>query len=413
MRKYLCRCSALLLCLALSACFFKRLGDDLKPLDTLIEISGTVERAGAYGSEPIIVVPFTLQGEKGKIANFQILTETSPKVPFRFLQLPGQYYVWAFMDANRNLTYDMGEAVSHYGAPKEVAPLPKRGMKGIQLSFRIPPARKPKQSINVMDEEWLDPNKSPVFLKNLGKVVSITDESLALKHGKKAYWEPVRFALEGKGGLMFLQPYSAKKTPVIFVHGANGSPAYFADIIESLDQSRFQPWIFFYPSGLRLELNSGLLLKCVETLQLRHDFEDFHLIAHSMGGLVSQKFLNMGGQKYVKRFITISTPWGGHAAAQSGVDNAPVPIPSWNDMLPDGEFLAQLSKNWAKSDHHLLFGYQGGGSLFSENNDGVVTISSELDWRAQRHAKKIYGFNEMHESILSNADVIRLINRLL
>lgn len=39
------------------------------------------------------------------------------------------------------------------------------------------------------------------------------------------------------------------KIPVIFVHGINGSPREFAEIVKYLDRRLYRPWFFYYPSG--------------------------------------------------------------------------------------------------------------------------------------------------------------------
>ena len=43
------------------------------------------------------------------------------------------------------------------------------------------------------------------------------------------------------------------------MHGSGGNPADFRFLIEGLDRSRYQPWVYFYPTGTRLERQSELL----------------------------------------------------------------------------------------------------------------------------------------------------------
>ena len=49
-------------------------------------------------------------------------------------------------------------------------------------------------------------------------------------------------------------------------------------------------------------------------------------VAHSTGGLVSRGYL------------LISTPWGGHKGAETGVKRAPVVVRVWRDMVPGSEY---------------------------------------------------------------------------
>ena len=63
--------------------------------------------------------------------------------------------------------------------------------------------------------------------------------------------------------------------------------------------------------------------------------------------------------------------------------------------------------------YDLFFSYRGDCSLFLENNDGTVELASELDMRAQREARRIYGYDEDHGSILTSAEAIAQLSRLL
>ena len=47
------------------------------------------------------------------------------------------------------------------------------------------------------------------------------------------------------------------------------------------------------------------------------------------------------------------------------------------------------------------------------NNDGAVELTSELDYRAQKEAQRIYGFDEDHVAILSSQIVIDHYNQVL
>ena len=57
-------------------------------------------------------------------------------------------------------------------------------------------------------------------------------------------------------------------------------------------------------------------------------------------------------------------------------------------------------------DHYLFFGHKGNRNILRPNNDKVVTLASQLDQRAQRDARMLYGFNEDHVSILSSKQVL-------
>jgi hypothetical protein len=141
-----------------------------------------------------------------------------------------------------------------------------------------------------------------------------------------------------------------------------------------------------------------------------------------MGGLVARSAINQwvenaGSQRFVKldAFVTISTPWGGHAAVESGVKNAPVVVPAWNDMAPKSEFIRDLfaTKLPEECRFHLLFGFEGGSMLVGGANDGVVAVASELAPVAQEEAVKIYGFPASHMGILDSKAASERLNEIL
>ena len=75
------------------------------------------------------------------------------------------------------------------------------------------------------------------------------------------------------------------------------------------------------------------LVQSLSKIYMQDKFQKVVVMAHSMGGLVSRSLVNTVVQKDVEQkltvlFLTLSTPWGGHQAAQIGVEHAPAVIPS-------------------------------------------------------------------------------------
>ncbi len=211
-----------------------------------------------------------------------------------------------------------------------------------------------------------------------------------------------------------------EKIPILCVHGSGGNPTDFRFLIEGLDRSRYQPWVYFYPTGMRLERQSELLYRIVATLQGRLGFRRLCVLAHSMGGLVARGFMAEAARQSspleFPAFITLSTPWRGHAGAEKGVAKSPAVVPAWRDMAPSSRFLKKiwetpLPKNTA---YYLLFSYSGDFSLMiSRNNDGAVSLESELDPRAQTAARRVFGFNEDHGGILTSPAVAQVVHTIL
>src|SRR5262249_27320875 len=184
---------------------------------------------------------------------------------------------------------------------------------------------------------------------------------------------------------------------------------------------RFQPWLAYYPTATRLDTVAMSLDRWMQYLYVQYRYPRMAVVAHSMGGLVARAFVNRviaasdGRAEGIRLFFTMSTPWDGHAAAQSGVDRAPVVAPSWYDMAPRSPFQRSLLDTALPPTlgHDLLFSYAGGSRRMREANDGTVTIASQLESRVQSHARRVLGYNETHTSILESVEVAALLNQEL
>jgi hypothetical protein len=67
-----------------------------------------------------------------------------------------------------------------------------------------------------------------------------------------------------------------------------------------------------------------------------------------------------------------------------------------------------------KVDYYLLFGFQGKDAFFlPHSNDGTVGLDSQLDPRAQRDAKMVFGFDKNHTAILDDDSVVEKIESIL
>lgn len=232
-------------------------------------------------------------------------------------------------------------------------------------------------------------------------------------------WQPLRFMKEGYAGIYFLEPYTADKTPVLFVHGIGGSPRDLDGVIAALDRSRFQPWLMNFPSGLDIRALGDGLVGLLAELRHRFAFAELHIVAHSMGGIVVREYLaecaRSGGCDYARRFVSISAPFGGNSAARLGVEYAPVVMPVWRSLAPDGSFMRRLFDEPlpAGVTHYLLFGFRNSAMLASASGDGVISLASQLRREAQLQAHALRGFDDDHMSILANREVLRYIGEIL
>ncbi|WP_299019788.1 alpha/beta fold hydrolase [uncultured Photobacterium sp.] len=243
-----------------------------------------------------------------------------------------------------------------------------------------------------------------------GEVTDLSDSRFSEKQAEIGLWKPYTFFENGNSGLFFLSDFDSSKIPVLFIHGMKGTPREFASIIESIDRSRYQVWVVNYPSAVPLLLVSQGLNNMMSWIRKQYHFNGIHIVAHSMGGLVSKAYINQCTRNRtcndILSFTSISSPFGGNKAASKGTKFAPVVVPSWYDLDPEGDFIKSLFAPQATLPPHLLiFGYKVRGVLNVESGDGVISLSSQLELRAQRQAKRIVGFNEDHVSILKNRNI--------
>jgi hypothetical protein len=119
---------------------------------------------------------------------------------------------------------------------------------------------------------------------------------------------------------------------------------------------------------------------------------------------------------FVAHFISISTPWDGHELAERGVKHMNYPVPSWHDMVTGSSYLKEiLSKPLPVGTRYdLIFGYKSSGGFgLPDENDGVVSLQSELVPQVQEEAASVFGLHEEHKEILNSAVTLRHIERSL
>lgn len=401
----------LLLTIIMGGCSFSRLKKDLQEQKSLVKIEGQVTTQPVTQA-PIMVVLLTNDPLQPRLINYKIMSAPGN---FTFFAEPDVYRIFAYEDVNRDQRYQTNERV---GKSKRIE-LTKAGAGTDNLTIKIS---------NLADQELIQKiedirARGKVDLVNSrthsGKIITLDDAAFTNEFAAMGLWQPLKFVQEVPFGIFFMKDYQAAKTPVLFVHGINGSPLIFKELIDSLDHTRFQPWLAYYPSGLKLDLIADYLYSLLEELQVRYDFKPITVVAHSMGGLVSRALINLQTTKkdalFFDRLVTISTPWAGHGAAEMGLKYAPAVIPVWNDVVPESKFLKKLFSRSlpATSPHYLLFSYKGKSRFAGGNSDGVVTIASQLRPEAQNNAALVRGFDEDHTTILKNDAVSNLLNRIL
>ena len=421
-------------CLILTGCVFQDVRRQQVKMDAVCLFSGTVTTEHDKTRPILVGLMRHTGGEIESPQNWALVDHFVLEAAGRwmFRANAGTYGFVAFEDSNADSIYQPGEPFLILDTQRLLTC--RGGDRKNDVALVIPTQGRPHLEGDINFDTLQARTASDQFQASLGlntaygEVVTLDDPRFREEQATNSLWRPYDFVFDVHPGVYFLQPYDAGKIPVLFVHGINGTPMNFRALIEHLDRSKYQPWVYYYPSGARLAAVADHLDQTMKQLQLQYGVTRYHVVAHSMGGLVSRGFLlrNQTGESRARilLYMTISTPWAGHKAAESGVKYAPAVVGVWNDMTPGSAYLTDLFFQErggapvhrplpAGVQHHLLFGYKPGGTAVGECTDSTVTLASQLYPGAQEDASRLYGFNETHMGILDSAETWRVVNRLL
>ena len=321
------------------------------------------------------------------------------------------YTVGAFTDTNGNGSYDAGE--------------PGDYVKGVKpRSLGDPDVQSKISKLTLHTNHGLPPGKTIAIPKenkelgrqlnlSLGEVVTLDEQRFATDAGGSGLWRPMDFLHEHRPGIYFTEPYDPARVPVLLVYGIGGTPQDFRYFANHFDRKRYQVWFYHYPSGMRLERVARAMSTGLNLLRARYGFKQCDVVAHSMGGLVARvgidEAVRSAGVDFIPRFASIATPWGGHAAASSGIRRLKKPVPSWLDVAPESAFLTELYETpLPKGTKYLLiYGSQKGGPFWIKGeNDGVVTVASETDSRVKKDAASVIHLSYGHVEILQRDQTV-------
>ena len=228
------------------------------------------------------------------------------------------------------------------------------------------------------------------------------------RHVQLGIWRASDFVRDYGTALLLTAPYDDRRTPVFLVHGINGSPRDFAPVVSYFRGSRYQPVVFYYPTGMSLADASRELGTRMQEFLGRHPTDGFAVVGHSMGGLVVKGLLDQFDVARLfpawKVFVGISCPWSGVAAA-SQAKRLRVHPASWDDLAPTSTFVHRVNTTPfpPRLAFYMFFGARGGRSMLSVfgNHDGRLTVDSMMDTPLAEAARDTFGFYEDHVSILA------------
>jgi pimeloyl-ACP methyl ester carboxylesterase len=393
------------LCLALGSCALLRLSKDNARLDGFVALRGEVKVENWSGA-PLVIALLRTPSRRGESVVLERHIALEEPGAFEFRVPAGRYRLGAYEDRNHSFRFEVrqGERGGVYGGFK---PFNLDGSAYARADVLI--NDEPSDALHELESTTYA--RSRTFFE--GKVVALTDRRFEPANASFGVWQPLTYAEQLGMGVFMLEPYEPGRIPVVFVHGLFGHPREFAPLIRCLDKGRYQAWVVQYPSGFRLEPVAEGLHRVLQDLQLRYGFSELHLVAHSMGGLLSRRLLQehfeRRKQPFITKLITLASPLGGIPSADKGVQRSPVVVPAWRDIGPRSAFVRELyAKPLPRSlEYTLFFSFDG------DNPNGAAQLSSQLRREARREATRVLGFETSHSKILADRAVCTELNHAL
>ena len=419
-----------LLSLIVSALLVSSCGSmaDLKEDNSIIEQEYGLfkgEISGVDEGSNIAVGWFKRDGEELTLYR---TTSVSPDESFSFLATDADtdYTVMAFSDSNGDFAYQPGEEPAARLDNPHIYWARDQKVKG-QIDLETLEA----QPINLASEPELNYEldfsleailKIERFAENLLKPISLKDEKFSAENVKLGMWQLSSFIENIDYGLYVLEEYDPTKKSILLVHGINDSPRVFKSLVNAnAIPDDYQLLLFHYPSAAPLRHTSDVLSNVLNGLVLRDEIPHLDILAHSMGGLVSKGAIDKSNEQLRSKmglFISIASPYGGHAGAKWGTNwTTPECYRAlvWYAMTPGSPYLQTIDKLdlSKRPKHHLIYTYSHERDGKREDDDGVVAVTSQLAESAQHNATAIYGIADNHVGAVGNPCTWDLLTAIL
>lgn len=385
--------------------------NNLAPQESLI-VGGRIIRPSRQPQEPLLLVAVSNQYRKNEIVAMVQLQQPMNSKDYYIAFLPrGNYHLYIFADLDKNKDFESYEVVGQASVKVD----PEQSIAGAVVEG-------PSITLDLEHPLTIDFRVNERVRPNSYVYASLDDKFFDEKYGAEGLYRPAELMSHTQGFIFSLDEYDPDKTMVLFVHGISGTPRDWKFIVEGLDRTRFQPFFFYYPTGLQLDKLGTLLAQIIDYLGKNAKHPPFKLViaAHSMGGLVAksaiQKLSEQSAPAYLRMYASFSTPYGGSDPARFWGDKTPIMVPAWRDIATKSDFLRDLTQQPFpdKLPFYLLFAYKDPSAIKNaENSDGSVTILSQLEPSVQSGASKVLGFNETHMGILNSEAARESFLRLL
>ena len=400
--------------LLLNACVIRDLNQDLQELEQNYGFfKGHI--VGPDGEADVLVA--LINENNGEVESVRTVSYGEPV--YALLPL-GDYYAVAFEDSSGDFVYQHGEPAARIEDPII------SWFSDLDIDDRIDFPSLPAQSIELRTHTIL-PDALDLSLEamrsmtnmanNFLRVVTWEDPIFSAENIQLGMWRPQAFHKQIGFGLYLLEDFDPAKNVIVLVHGINDSPRVFRELSEAIPDD-YQLLLFHYPSSSSLEYTSYALSEALDELVQRYDIAQLDVLAHSMGGLVSKGMIYQASpdiREHLRLFISIASPFGGHAAAASGTKWAPVVAPVWWAMAPNSSYLQAIdSLDFSNGPrHHLFYTYSHERGGERQEDDTVVSVESQLIESARANALAIYPMADSHVGVMKNECTLRMVPAIL
>ncbi|PKN11145.1 MAG: hypothetical protein CVU70_00280, partial [Deltaproteobacteria bacterium HGW-Deltaproteobacteria-5] len=230
MRKYISIVILLVFIWNLGGCALLKLREDVRFSRDSCLLFGEITIVSPY-KKPIIVVAYRNQNGAVTIADYAVLSGSGQ---YEIVVQEGNYEIFAFEDQNGDLSYSRNEWAGYYGKPDKVTAQMGGVVFGLDIILR-PEAEYPGPVFTSALKAFSGGNRKPST--SAGAVANLEDPVFSAENGLAGFWAPLEYFKKTGCNIFFTEPYDSKKTPILFVHGAAGSPQDWLYFIKHLDRS--------------------------------------------------------------------------------------------------------------------------------------------------------------------------------
>ena len=383
--------------------------------ESFMVYGSSIDAAGNYAGLPKAIAAFSSKYRSNERVDTMFFEVAGSHFGLNLPQ--GQFDLIVFADIDGDGVFESSEAVAQRPIEVNDSLVPDKVLGNVDLRMESPVTIDWPVSIEVPDYHG---RGESVYFPS-GTIRNLDDPIFDSSFSILGMYDPASFMEQAPTMFYALEEDLVYKIPVVFVHGIGGSAREFESIVDKLDRSRYKPWFFHYPSGGDLDQLAELFYQIFLSGKVyRSGDKPMIVVAHSMGGLIVREAINKYRDKKretpLPLFISIATPFGGHAAAATGENHGLIVLPSWRDLNPQNAFIGNLYRKPLPEfvHHELIYAYKNPGTIkIGENSDGVVTLTSQLHPPAQRQASGQFGFNNTHTDSLQSEEVFEHIRGLM